>query len=214
MGISMEKSVHENLVEISAEKLFGQRGPIEVHPRQRTHVRDFSAWHIFHCQDACRAIIRNRRWQYNQSVVLQLFAKCGEVLGLLAIIEFSQQALAELLQQFCKFVALSKFSVLIKELRYFLQRLQVIDQRFTNVGALHFDRDGTTVAQACDVDLTERSRRNRLGFKLRECLCHTHAQILGNNLLDVTKAEWLNFVLQPGKCVEIGSRQQFHSRRK
>ena len=85
--------------------------------------------------------------------VLQLLANGGEVGRLLPVIEFPEEALAELLEHLAELVAPAHLGVLIEELGDLLDRLQVFHHLLANAGPLHLDRDRAAVAQGGAVDL-------------------------------------------------------------
>src|SRR3954466_5060955 len=97
MRVGMEKAPDQNLVEISPEEFLGQRCTIEFHPRQRTHLCNLDAGHVFHGQDTRGAVIADRRGYYDAFEIPELFAERAQVARFLPIIEFAQQALAKLL---------------------------------------------------------------------------------------------------------------------
>ena len=61
MRIGVKKAVDQNLLEVSAEKFFGEGGAIEFHPGERTQIGDFFPVHVFHRQDARRAVVGDRQ---------------------------------------------------------------------------------------------------------------------------------------------------------
>ena len=61
MRIGVKKTIHENLLEIGAEKFLGQGGPVEFHSGQRMKICNFFAMDILHRQDPGRAVVQNWR---------------------------------------------------------------------------------------------------------------------------------------------------------
>src|SRR5205823_12465023 len=87
MWIGVKKSLDQNLVEVGAKKLFGQHLAIELHPRQRTHLGDLNAGHVFHREHSRRTVIRDRRRHEKVWKLLELIAKGLQVVRFLSVIE-------------------------------------------------------------------------------------------------------------------------------
>ena len=153
MRISVEKTVHQNLLEISAEKFLGERCAIEIHPHQWTQIGDFFSGHELHRQDTRGGVVRDRSRDNDVREILQLVANSREVGRLRPVIELLQEALAKLLEHLTKLVSPAQLGVMIEELRDLLDRFQVLHHLLANPGPLHFDRDRPPVAQGGTMDL-------------------------------------------------------------
>ncbi len=161
---------------------------------------------VFHREDARGAVIGDGLGHDDAFEILQLTADGGEVVRFLAVIEFAQQALAELIEHFGKLVAFSELRVLIEELGDLLQRVEILDHLFADARALHFHGDLATVAQARLVHLTERRRGHGRGFEFGKRFRKANAQLGGDSFFDLVKTERFDLVLETGERFEISLR--------
>src|SRR5437762_641847 len=153
MRIGVKKTVDQNLLEIGAEKFLSQGGAIEFHPGEGAEVGDFLAIHVLHRQHARAAVIGDRFRDDDVRKLPQMFADGGEVTRFLAVIEFADKTLAKFIEHLAKTVALPGRSMVVKELRDFIERIEVLEHRVANSRALHFHRDLAAVTQTRLVDL-------------------------------------------------------------
>src|SRR5438132_10657173 len=105
MRIRVEKTVHQNLLEIGAEKFLGDSAAVEFHPGERTEVRDFFPMDVLHRQNARAAVIRDRFRDDNARERTKMVADRDEVVRLLPVIELAHEALAALIEHLAKLVA-------------------------------------------------------------------------------------------------------------
>ena len=98
MGIGVEHAVDEDLLQIGAEQLVGERRAVDsVHSTGLTAVI-FGARDVIHRQDARRRVVVDRQRHDEALEVAELVREGHEVARLLAVIELREQRPAELLE--------------------------------------------------------------------------------------------------------------------
>jgi hypothetical protein len=103
--------------------------------------------------------------------------------------------------------------VLVDERGQFLDHVHVLCDRVAHAGPLHFDDDRPAVAHHRAVDLAEGGGRQRLTVERLEGLGDAHAELVGDDLLDLGERKGLDVVLQTRQGLEIDGRQQVGSGR-
>ena len=96
-----------------------------------------------------------------------------------------------------------------EKLRELAEELDVVGERRANVGSLHLDDDGASVAQRGGVRLTETRGRERLVIEGRKQLADSTAELLLNDLFDVGERNGADVVLQTlraARCTASGMR--------
>src|SRR5438477_584159 len=141
MRIGVEKAVHQNLLEISAEKFLRERAAVEFHPGEAAEVRDFFPVDVLHRQNARAAVIRDRFRDDDMWKRAKIFANRAEVVRFLPVIEFAHETLPKFIEHFAKLVALADGRVVIEEFGDLIERVEILEKRFANTGPLHFYGD-------------------------------------------------------------------------
>jgi hypothetical protein len=99
--------------------------------------------------------VRHGRRHDDAIELLQVLAQRREVLRLLAVIELTQERLAELVHHLLELVEAAGFGMPVEELRDLRERIEVIDDLFADAGPLDFHGDRAAVAQGRTMDLAE-----------------------------------------------------------
>jgi hypothetical protein len=89
-----------------------------------------------------------------------------------------------------------------------VEGFEVFQDDLADARALDLDGDRPAVAQPRLVDLPQGGRGHGRGVEVRKGLGDAHAQLGGDDLLDLAVGERLDAVLEPGEGVQIGPGQE------
>ena len=120
---------------------------------------------------------------------------------------------AELLEQVGEPVPTPEVGVRVELLRDARQDLHVREHLLADAGPLHLDDDLAVAPQRRAVDLPQGRRRQRHLVERGEHPRDPHAQLAGDDLLDLREGERLDVVLQPRQRLGVRRRQQVHAAR-
>ena len=211
--VGVEEPVDDDLVQVRAEELVGQRGAVDVDGRQRIEVRDLAALHELHRQHAFGRVPLDRKRDDDVLEALQVLRQPDEVLGLPPVVELGDERAPEGLDGLLELVAVSQRRMAIHEAREVPEGLEVLGDPLADSGALDLHGDRPAVAHAGPVDLAERRRGEGLGLEGGKRPGDARSQLGFDDLLDLLERERLHAVLEPRKRLEVGSRQEVRAAR-
>ncbi len=94
-----------------------------------------------------------------------------------------------------------------EELGELAEKLDVVGERRANVGSLHFDDDGASVAKRGRMRLAEARRCERLVVERRKQLADAAAELLLDDVFDVGERDRADVVLQALELLDVGLRE-------
>ena len=135
-----------------------------------------------------------------------------QIAGFQTVVELPQQALAQLHDDVPEAEAAPGIRVPIHRLGDLLQDLQVLHHLLLDPRTLHLHRHRPPAAQDGPMDLAQGGGGHRRLLEIGEGLRHLHAQLGGDDGLDLGEREGLDLVLEPGEGVEDRRREQVRPR--
>src|SRR5947209_11095883 len=93
--------------------------------------------------------------------------------------------------------------MVIEKLRDLIQRVEIVEHRVADTGALHFYRDLATVAQTSLVDLSEGCRGHGRYVEIRKSFRHSDAELGTDDFFNLVERERLDLVLKAGEGIEV-----------
>ena len=213
MRVGVEDAVYKNLLEVGAEQLFGQGGPVNFGALDGAHRRDLRTFDVVHRQHTCRREVVDGERNDNELEVLQLAGERDEVPRLFAVIQLGHQRPAELLEHADRVHVPGGAAEPIEQRRDFVEGVEIFQDTVLDTGPLHLDRDPASAAEHGAVHLPERGRGDRRRIEFHEGLRHANAEFLLDNPFDIRIWKRSEVILQPRQRVEVGLRQQVRARR-
>jgi hypothetical protein len=207
MRIGVEHAVDQNLLQIGAEEILGERDPVHFGPFHAADRGDLGPRDIIHRQHSrsCEVV----DWQRHDDMleVAKLVSDRHEVACLLAIIEFRHQRPFEFIDDACG-VHIRCSPDAIDDRGDFVKCGKVLFDLLVDAGSLYFDSHFAAAAQNGPMHLPERCGGDRELVELDKRMRHPNAEFLSHDPLDVFVRKWLDLILQTCERVEISGRQQ------
>ncbi len=212
MRVGVEHAVDQDLLQVRAEEILGQRRAVHLGPFDAADGRDLRSADVVHREHAGgREIVHGQRHD-DVLEVAQLVCDGDQVAGLLAVIELRQQRVLEFLDD-ARRINVACGADPIDDRRDLVERREVLVDPFPDARPLHLDRHFAAAAQHGAVNLAQGGGGNRQAIELEERVRHAHAELLADGALDVLVGEGLDVVLQAGQRIEIRGRKQVGARR-
>jgi hypothetical protein len=207
--IGVEEAVDEDLLEIRAEELVGDRRPVDLEQRHRADVGDLPAVDEIHRQDAPRAVILHRPRDDDAVEARERVRQRRQVARFLVVIQLGEQRLPEFGDDAAELVLPTHGGPVIEHRRDLRHRVQVLDDARVDVRALDLHDHRTAIAQGRAMHLPQRCRCLRLALEGQERLADLHAELFLDDPLDVLVRERRDVVLKAGERLEIARREKF-----
>jgi len=212
MRIGVEKSIDEDLMEIGAEKFFGQPGAVQINACERIEFGNFPAGDVFHREHAAGGVIVDGLRDENTGKIAKGFSEAPEIRRLLPVIEFEEKRLAQLFDHETELVTPASLRMSVKHLGDFLHRFEIPGHVLPDARSLDLDRNGPAIAQLGAMHLSEGCRRHRGAFKFQERLGKSGANLDRDNRLDLADREWLDMILKAGERFHVSRRYEVRTR--
>ncbi len=165
MRVGVEEPVDEDLVQIGAEQLERQAGPVDLLPHQRRQRRDLLPFHHLHRQHPGAGVIVDRAGHDEARERREVVGDARQVARLTPVIEFLGNHAAELVDHLLEVELRARGRVVVEKFGDIFDGRQVLGHALADVRALHLDGDFPAVAQRGAMHLSERRRRQRLGVE-------------------------------------------------
>ncbi len=210
--ISVEKTVHENLLEIGFEKFVGEGFAIDFDAHDGGERGDFLAGDVIHREDFGGGVAFDRFGNNEFFEGGEVGAQGREMLGLLAVVELAQEHGAEFCEGVGEVGAAAGGGVVVEEFRDVAEHVEVVNHAFADAGALNFDRDMATIAQDGFVDLSDGGGGEGLGVNFLKGSGDADAEFLGDDSFDILEWERLDFILEACEGLDVGGGDELGAR--